>query len=159
MATFHHFKGLFTAKDLLTQAQLDFINHVPLLIQETENDILGRPVTIEEIHNILLACVRDKILGPYPWGMELYIHFFQYMSSDLLAVAKESKVKGYISGSINNTFISLIPRNKSPIYFKYFRPISLCNSLYKMISKIIAYRLNIFFSACISPKKFGFFGG
>lgn len=36
----------------------------------------------------------------------------------ILAVVEESKVKGYISGSINNTFISLIPRNKSPIYFK-----------------------------------------
>jgi len=35
VTSFNHFKGLFIAKDLSAQAQLDFINHMPRLIQET----------------------------------------------------------------------------------------------------------------------------
>ena len=44
---------------------------------------------------------------------------------------------------LNETLISLIPKCQNPESLSNYRPISLCNSVYKVVSKIIV--------ACIKP--------
>ena len=42
-----------------------------------------------------------------------------------------------MKGSLNSTFITLIPKKDSLDTFYDFRPISLCNLVYKMVTKVI----------------------
>ena len=58
--------------------------------------------------------------------------------------------------SMNSTFIALIPKKEIPISFADFCPISLCNLVYKLISKVAALRLKPFLDKFISPQQFGF---
>ena len=53
---------------------------------------------------------------------------------------------GIVPESINTTFISLIPKIKSPKKVLDFRPVSLCNVVYKLIAKVVANRLKNFFA-------------
>ena len=48
---------------------------------------------------------------------------------------------GVIPASLNGTFITLIPKVKSPTKVSEFRPISLCNIVYKLVAKVVANRM------------------
>lgn len=56
----------------------------------------------------------------------------------------------------NSTFIALIPKSNNPTSFNDFQPISLCNCIYKIISKIIANCLQPILSNHISAKQIPF---
>lgn len=59
-------------------------------------------------------------------------------------------------GSFNTTFLVLIPKVDKGDSFGDLRPISLCNYMYKIISKVVAIRLKKFLSKVISAKQFSF---
>jgi hypothetical protein len=60
---------------------------------------------------------------------------------DILKVVEESPFEGHMHAPLNSTFIALIPKNDLPHSLEYFRPISLCNCIYKVVAKVIAKRI------------------
>jgi hypothetical protein len=56
----------------------------------------------------------------------------------------------------NHTFITLIPKRLGASSVQHYRPISLCNIIYKIISKLLANRLKPLLSKFISPFQTGF---
>jgi len=68
-------------------------------------------------------------------------------------------VSGHIHNPINANFISLVPKTDNPSSFEDFEPISLCNCLYKIISKVISRKLKVILSKHISRENFGFLEG
>ena len=57
---------------------------------------------------------------------------------------------------MNATFIALISNSLAPSSFNDFRPISLCNVLYKINAKIIANILKFVLADGITKNQFGF---
>ena len=88
--------------------------------------------------------------------MEFFIHFFDLLGKDLLSAVDCARLSGLITPSINSTFLALIPKKDKPVSFVDFRPISLCNLVYKLISKIIDVKLKPFLESHISREQFGF---
>ena len=58
-------------------------------------------------------------------------------------MVRKSQNCSKIGGSTNLAFLALIPKEKDAKTFDRFRPISLCNIGYKIITKIMATRLNL----------------
>jgi hypothetical protein len=75
---------------------------------------------------------------------------------DEVLLAINSRV---IPAGWNNTTIVLIPKVDSPEKVTQFRPISLCNVLYKVISKVIAKRLKTILPEVISSNQSVFVPG
>lgn len=51
---------------------------------------------------------------------------------------------GYMLKSFHHTFIALIPKRDNPSLVEYFKPIFICNVVYKIITKILADRFKTF---------------
>jgi len=61
--------------------------------------------------------------------------------------------------TLNHTTIALIPKTRSPQEMKEYKPISLCNVLYKLCSKVLALRLREFLDEIIAEEQSAFIPG
>jgi hypothetical protein len=61
--------------------------------------------------------------------------------------------------ALNSTFLTLIPKEQIFINMRNFIPISLCNVIYKIISKVIALRLQPIIPFIISKEQSGYVEG
>ena len=74
-----------------------------------------------------------------------------------MGVVEESRQGGFILKDFNNTFIALVPKKDNLETFEDFKPISLCNTMYKIISKVMENRLKQVLGSIISEEKSGLF--
>ena len=74
-------------------------------------------------------------------------------------MVEDTRLTGRIPASFNLTFLALIPKVDNPLSLNDFRPISLYNCIYKVVSKFIARRLKGILSEHISAEQFGFLEG
>ena len=122
-----------------------------------DNLDLMKPVTLQEIQHILTISKNDKSPGPDGIPVEIYRCLFDVLGEDLLRVIELSWVSGKILAVFNSTFLALIPKIDQPLSFEDFRPISLCNFVYKIIGKIISIRIKNVLGRCISGEHFWVF--
>ena len=78
------------------------------------------------------------------------------MGDDVVFVVLDFLNNGNMLPEINHTNIVLIPKVKNPQKMSEFRPISLCNVIYKIISKVLANRLKQVLPDIISPTQSAF---
>ena len=71
----------------------------------------------------------------------------------MLGIVEESKTKRRVLKAFNATFLTLIPKDAGADTPDKFRPIALCNVIYKIISKVIANQLKSPLPMLISPEQ------
>ena len=99
--------------------------------------------------------------APGPNGMPIlfFQHFWSFSSIVVTKTVLDFLNFGISPSHFNDTHISLVPKIKEPKKITDYRPISLCNVVYKIASKAIANRLKRFLPSIISDTQSGFVHG
>lgn len=120
---------------------------------------LRAPLKREEIKAALFDMGKWKALGPDGFPAGFYQHEWDVVAKSLCEFAKRSWCNPEAVVQVNQTNICLIPKVSNLEFVNQFRPISLCNVSYKILTKVIIGRLKNIIPKLISPYQAGFVPG
>ena len=114
---------------------------------------------MDEVKKSLSIMKPDSAPGPDGFTTRFFTCCWAIIKYDLLKMIRYSQKTSKLGGSTNSSFMALIPKEKGATTFNRFRPISLCNTGYKLITKIIASRLKRILPRIILESQGGFIKG
>ena len=79
-------------------------------------------------------------LGPDGIPLICFQHYWDSIGDDIVKAVLFCLNSNEVLPCLNHTYITLIPKVKNPKLISKFRPIPLCNVLYKLVSKVLANR-------------------
>ena len=148
--------------NIFQQQASDFSSVIDVIhpsISVNDNDILTTPFTKAEFRDAIFSMHPDKCSGPDGYSPGFYQHFWTLCGDDIFQECCGWLDTGQFPPDLNITNIALIPKGSSQVSMKDWRPIALCNVLYKIISKVLANRLKNVLSHCIFDNQSAFVPG
>ncbi|PWA56180.1 hypothetical protein CTI12_AA420120 [Artemisia annua] len=105
-------------------------------LSDSDIKILGKPVSESEVYNAVMQMHPSKAPGPDGMTALFYQKFWNIVGPTIVNVVRS----GIMPPNINKTLITFIPKIPSPDSLKDLRPISLCNVIYKIVSKLVIHK-------------------
>ena len=145
----------------LEQIFNDFIEdlNIPQLNDE-EKSFLDKDLTVTKLKEALDSFADNKSPGEDGFTKEFYQTFFDLLCKDLLNSHNEGFCKGSLFVSQKRGTITLIPKGDENLTeLKNWRPISLLNTDYKILSEALARRLENVLPKLVHSDQTGFVNG
>jgi hypothetical protein len=98
----------------------------------------------------------NKAPDPDGFTAGFFQKHWQLIKGDVTTVVLQFLNGGDMPDMVNNTVLALIPKVKNLQNLTNFKPIALCNVLYKICSKTIANKLHPMMDSVISEKQSAF---
>ena len=99
------------------------------------------PISRAEIDKVIKLIPNDKALGPDGFNGLFLKKCWPIIKESFYTLCDDFFVGNLDLESINNSFITLVPKVNNPETVNDFRPISLLNTSIKLLTKILAERL------------------
>jgi hypothetical protein len=135
----------------------EVLSHVPRKVTGDMNASLNAEYTSEEVKTTLFQMFpTNKAPGPDGFPTHFFQKHWNPCDKELTEIVirllnGEDSLEG-----IDSTFIVIIPKVQNLTSLSQFRPISLCNVVYKIASKVLANRLKKSLPGIVSEEKSSF---
>lgn len=154
---FDYFTSLFTSEVDIPGESV--FNDVQRKVTAAMNRALLAPFSSEDVKKALFSI--GDLKAPSPDGLHavFYKRFWELLGEDLVKEVLEAVNNKLVPSGWNDTTIVLIPKVNCPDKVTQFRPISLCNVVYKSILKMLADRLKGILPEIIGQQQSAFIPG
>ncbi|KAM1589719.1 hypothetical protein ACFX10_028582 [Malus domestica] len=119
-------------------------------VSNDNNRLLTTPITDSEIMEAAFQIPPTRAPGPDGFTGCFYKDHWEIVGKDVTLVVNAFWHSGKLLRKLNHTNLVLIPKVQCPKSMAQFRPIALCNVIYKIIAKILTNRLK-----SVMPKIIG----
>jgi len=155
------YQGLYSDKVNKTESEMSTYldNVITPSISEQDRVLCSGIITYEECEKTLMMMKNNKTPGNDGLTVEFYKKFWKEIGSLLVETFNLSYECGQLSNSQRQAIIVLIDKGKDRTLLKNWRPISLLNVDYKLLSKTIAERLKRVLPNIIHTDQVGFIKG
>jgi hypothetical protein len=145
-------------KDILGQsAPREMLFDLPSILSADEDlHSLEDPFTTSEIDDVIKDLPNNRSPVPDGFNGEFFKKCRHIIKKDMYDLCNQFNDGSLNLQSINSSYITLIPKNSSPATTNDFRPISLLNCALKIITKILANRLQKVILKLIHQNQYGF---
>jgi hypothetical protein len=128
-------------------------------LPEDTNDFTNSIPGKQEIWGILKAIRRNAFPRPNGFNVGFYLSPWSWIGDNVTNLVRNFYTTVIIPPHLNDTQIALIPKKLAPHFPLDFRPISLCNVVYKIIAKSLSNRLKEHFPDYVHPSQQAFIEG
>ncbi|KAL0439785.1 UNVERIFIED_CONTAM: hypothetical protein Slati_2461500 [Sesamum latifolium] len=156
------FQIMTSTGDTLTDQQdvaNEFVSFYQTLLGEEEGRQLLRHVTADEVKQAVFDIDETKAPGPDGYSSGFFKAVWPIVGREVTQAILDFFATCKLLKQVNATLLSLIPKVQQPTLVTEFRPISCCNVLYKVVTKIIVQRMSGLLSSLISPSQNAFVPG
>ncbi|XP_071739167.1 uncharacterized protein [Rutidosis leptorrhynchoides] len=153
---FFHFSNIFKNNQSNDHFSFDFDFG---RVTEEDNDLLEARFKEEEIWDAIQSCGSSKAPGPDGFNMKFLKKYWWLIKKDILKVFDWFWHHMEFSRGCNASFITLVPKNNSPIGLNEYRPISLIGSMYKVVAKVLSKRLASIIHKVVGVEQSAFIKG
>ena len=146
---------MFTDEPCDLGVQDSFIDFISTSISDGdfELSLCKQPVSLDNLHAALSKMDSNKSPGSDGLTVEFYKFFFGEIGPELLKVVEAIFENHCLPVSMTQGVITLVPKKGDRSVLRNWRPISLLNIDYKIISKALADKLSKVMSTVISSDQ------
>ncbi len=154
------YKDLYSAKGTDSSAQAKFLEQtVPVLDNQCKSNC-EEDISIEELGRALKALPNGKTPGSDGFNADFYKFFWGSINELVFESLTYSLIAGELSCEQKRGVITLIPKkDKDTRHLKNWRPISLLNTDYKILTKLLAMRMQRALPNVINEDQVGYLKG
>jgi hypothetical protein len=145
-------------KDRLGTSQpTSMVFNLSELVQPVINlSTLEMPFSRSEIDQIIRNLPANKSPGPDGFNTDFVRKCWSVIASDFYELCDKFYDGSICMESINGSYVTLIPKHSSPASVGDYRPISLLNTSMKILSKLLANRLQLVITKLVHQNQYGF---
>jgi hypothetical protein len=152
-----YFDSMYTKDNLVVPELIEEL--IVEKVDQQMNNKLTENFSDEEIGNALFQIGPLKAPGADGFPARFFQRNWGILKEEILAAVRNFFKDGTMPEGINETIIGLVPKHNDPKTLKDYRPIALCNVIYKIIAKCIANRLRPLLDGLISENQSAFIPG